>query len=165
MKKIILLSMLAVAICFGTAKAQKPAVVVSDKTGWHKIGETKVDFEKDHDEVMVMMADRFAALKFKVTDAPLELVDLDVFFEDGTSKNVTIGYAIKNPGESSRVIDLPGSEQSIKKIAFRYKTMPNRKEKKAQVEIWGMKTNPDKANKEAKKEMKEEKREMKQDNK
>jgi len=151
MKKILLTGMFAIAACCGTAFAQKPAVVVSDKTGWHKIGETKVDFEKDHDEVMVMVADRFAALKFKVTDAPIELLDLDVYFEDGTSKNVTIGYAIKTPGESSRVIDLPGSEQNLKKIVFRYKTVANQKDKKAHVEIWGKKTNPDKAMKESEK--------------
>lgn len=144
MKKIMLMSMFAVATCCGTAFAQKPAVVVSDKSGWHKIGETKVDFEKDNDEVIVMVADRFAALKFKVTDAPIELIDLDVYFEDGTSKNVKVGYAVKAAGESSKVIDLPGSEQNLKKITFRYKTLPNRKDKKASVEIWGKKTNPDK---------------------
>jgi hypothetical protein len=147
MKKTIFLGLLVITMCLGKAFAQQPAVVVSDKTGWHKIGETKVNFDQDHDEVMVMAANRFAALKFKVTDAPLELIDLDVYFEDGTSKNVKIGYAIKTAGESSRAIDLPGSEQNLKKITFRYKTMGNDKSKKAHVEIWGLKTNADKADK------------------
>jgi hypothetical protein len=147
MKKIIMFIAIAMTAFGGAVSAQKPAVVVSDKTGWHKIGETTVDFTNDHDEVAVLMADRFAALKFKVTDAPIDLLDLDVYFEDGTMKTVKVGYAIKAAGESSRVIDLPGSEQNLQKIVFRYKTVANAQNKKAHVEIWGMKTNTDKGNK------------------
>jgi hypothetical protein len=125
--------------------SQKPAVVANDKTGWHKIGETTVDFGKDHDEVNVLVADRFAALKFKVTDAPIELLDIDVYFEEGDMQNVRVGFAMKTPGTESRVIDLKGGkERNLKKIVFRYKTLPNRQDKKANVEIWGKKTNPGK---------------------
>jgi hypothetical protein len=149
--------------------AQKPAVVVSDKTGWHKIGETTVDFSKESDEVDVMLADKFASLKFKVTDAPIELMDLDVVYEDGVKQNISIGYSIKAAGESSKEIDIKGAgEKAIDKILFRYRTLPNRKEKKAHVEIYGKKTNVDKQmkkeeKKEMKKEAKEEKRERKAD--
>jgi len=122
--------------------AQKPAVVVNDKTGWHKIGETTVDFEQEQDQVAVLMADRFASLKFKVTDAPIELIDIDVIFTEGDKQNIRVGYAIKKEGDNSREIDLKGgSERSIKTIVFRYKTLENRKDKKAHVEIWGRKTN------------------------
>jgi len=44
----------------------------------------------------------------------------------------------------SRVIDLNGGERNLKKIVFVYKTLPNRKDEKAHVEIWGLKTNTDK---------------------
>lgn len=130
--------------------AQKPAVVASDKTGWHKIGETTVDFNKDHDEIIVMMADRFSALKFKVTDAPVEITDIDVVFEEGDTQNIKVGYAYKPEGAESRVIDLKGgSERNLKKVVYRYKTMPNMKDKKAHMELWGMKTNADKKAKDA----------------
>jgi hypothetical protein len=143
MKKVLAIILLAVAGCYGTLSAQKPAVVVSDKTGWHKIGETTVDFTKDRDEVSVLMADRFASLKFKVTDAPIDLIDAEVFYESGDSQKIRVGYPIKSPGES-KTIDLNGGERSLKKIAFTYKTLPNSKDVKAHVEIWGMKTNPNK---------------------
>lgn len=142
MKKVLLMMCIAVAGCCGTIAAQQPAVVVSDKTGWHKIGETTVDFTKDRDEVAVLIADRFAALKFKVTDAPIELIDLDVYYESGDSQKIRVGYPIKSAGES-KTIDLNGGERSLKKIVFTYKTLPNSKDKKAHVEIWGMKTNTD----------------------
>jgi hypothetical protein len=126
--------------------AQKPAVVANDKSGWHKIAETKIDFNKDHDEVLVMVADRFASLKFKITDAPIELLDIDVYFEEGDSQNIKVGFAAKSAGTESREIDLKGgAERNLKKIVFHYRTLENRQDKKGQMEIWGKKTNPGKA--------------------
>lgn len=144
MKNLFILAMLVLGTGAATQlKAQQPAVVISDKTGWHKIGETKVDFTKDHDEVAVMGADKFASMKFKVTDAPIDIISAEIFYESGDNQKVNLGYAIKSPGES-KVIDLNGGERAIKKIVFNYKTIPNYKDKKAHVEIWGNKTNTDK---------------------
>ena len=143
MKKLMIFAILALSAGYSEMQAQQPAVVVSDKTGWHKIGETKVDFTKDKDEVVVMGSDRFATIKFKVTDAPIEITDIEIYYESGDNQKVTLGAAIKSPGES-RVIDLNGGERAVKKIVFMYKTIPNYKDKKAHVEIWGNKTNADK---------------------
>lgn len=143
MKKILILAVLALTAGYTELKAQQPAVVVSDKTGWHKIGETKVDFTKEKEEVIVMGADKFASIKFKVTEAPIDLTSIEVFYESGDNQMVNIGYPIKSPGES-RLIALNGGERSIKKIVLMYKTIPNYKDKKAHVEIWGNKTNADK---------------------
>ena len=109
--KTMIMMLLAFAGSIGIASAQTPAVMVSDAAGWHKIAERTVDFKMDKDEIAVMGSDRFSTIKFKA------------------------------PGES-RVIDLKGgSERSIKKIIFVYKTLPNSKDEKAKVEIWGLKTN------------------------
>jgi hypothetical protein len=146
MKKILMILILAVAGVYGTASAQKAAVVLSDKTGWHKIGETTVDFQKERDEISVMGADRFASIKFVVDKEPINLISLEVYYESGDKQDVKVNMPIKSPGES-RVIDLNGGERTLKKIVFVYKTVPNSKDKKAHVEIWGMKTNADRADK------------------
>ncbi|MES2516235.1 MAG: hypothetical protein V4580_18915 [Bacteroidota bacterium] len=143
MKKIVFMLLLATAGVSGTALAQSTKVVLSDKTGWHKIGETTVDFTKDRDEVMVVGADKFAALIFKVDDTPIEIMDIEVFYESGENQTAKINYAIKAPGQSKE-ITLNGGERSIKKIVFVYKTLPNRKDIKGHVEIYGLKTNADK---------------------
>jgi hypothetical protein len=143
MKKVLMIIMLAMAGSFGTAYAQKPAVIASDKTGWHKIGETTVRFQKERDEILVMGADKFASLKFKVTEAPIDLTSLEVYYESGDRQDIMVNMPIQAPGES-RVIDINGGERSLKKIVFVYKTLPNRKDTKAHVEIWGFKTNADK---------------------
>ena len=129
-------------VCIGAANAQQPKVVVNDKTGWHKIGETTVDFKKETDEIIVMGADRFASIKFKVTEAPIDLVSIMVYYESGDAQSVSTLMQINAPGES-KTINLNGGERSLKKIVFVYKTLPNRKDVKAHVEIWGLKTNTD----------------------
>ena len=117
----------------------------------------------------VLLADRFAMLKFKVTGASIHIEDLDVIFEEGDKQNIRIGAAIKQEGSESRPIDLKGgAERNIKRIVFRYKTVDKGENKKAHVEIWGKKTNPDKGKKKdgdnkMKSEAKETKKEMKED--
>ena len=138
--KIILLSMIGT---IGYAQAQTPAVIASDKTGWHKIAETTVDFKKDHDEVKVVGADRFAAIQFKVEDAPIDLISLEVYYENGYKQDIVVNTPIY-ANTKSRVIDLNGGERSLDKIVLVYKTLPNSKDDKAHVEIWGIKTNADK---------------------
>ncbi|MGZ4034547.1 MAG: hypothetical protein ACXVPU_04375 [Bacteroidia bacterium] len=147
MKKALMITLLAVTGTFGTMNAQEKkeqtAVIVSDTKGWHKIGETTVDFKKEKEEIVVVGADRFASIKFKVTEAPIDLMELEIFYESGDNQTIKVNQPVKSPGES-RIIDLNGGERSLKKIVFVYKTLPNRKDLKAHVEIWGLKTNTDK---------------------
>ena len=147
MRKVLLISILAFAGSYFTANAQtqdkKNAIMVSDSKGWHKIGETTVNFVKEREEIIVTGSDRFASIKFKVIDAPIQLMDLEVYFESGDKQVIKVNTSIKAPGES-RVININGGERDLKKIVFIYKTVPNRKDDKAHVEIWGLKTNTDK---------------------
>ncbi len=142
MKRIILVALLIVAGYVRTY-AQEPDVVLSDKTGWHKIGETTVDFTTETDKILVLGADRFQSVKIKVTDAPINLISFVIYFESGDNQNVTIGKDIKSPGETEVVVLNGGGERRIKKVTFIYKTIPNNKDKKAHIELWGLKTNLD----------------------
>ena len=143
MKNRLMIIMIAMAIIYGKAIAQQPAVMVSDQKGWHKIGETTVNFQKDHDEIVVMGAYKFSSIKFMVKDAPIDLMDLEIYYESGDNQSISVNAPIKAPGES-KTIKLNGGERNLKKIVFVYKTLPNRKDTKAHVEIWGLKTNTDK---------------------
>ena len=145
MKKKILIALLLVAGSYDTIFAQQPAVMVSDKKGWHKIGETSVDFTKERDELLVMGADKFASIRFEVTEAAIDLQDLEIYYENGSKQDISVRTPIMM-GNESRVIDLNGGESALKKIVFVYKTYPNRKDTKAHVVVWGLKTNADKAN-------------------
>ena len=157
MKKVLII-LFAIAASYGITSAQKPGVVVSDAKGWHKIGTVTADFQRETDEISVFLADRFAAIRFKVEGASVNLSSLKIFYEDGTVEDVTgiFPFSIQAPGES-KVIDLKGTERELKKIQFTYASVEgtgvkrdnpstpdnvNRgRDKKAKVELWGLKTN------------------------
>ena len=142
MKNLTIISLLLLSLC-STAIAQKQsAVVVSDKTGWHKIGETTVDFKKERDQIMIIGSNKFANISLKVLDEPIDLRDMDIFFENGDSQKVKINSPIQAGSETSGIA-IRGGERQIKKIEFEYKTLANRKGQKAHVEIYGYKSNED----------------------
>ncbi len=146
MKKILMIALVVIAGSYGIVCAQQTKetkVVISDKTGWHKIGESTVNFQTERNEISVLGSDRFASIKFKVTEAPIELLDLEVYFETGDIQNIKVNTNVKAPGESKEIM-LNGGERNLKKVVFIYKTLPNRKDVKALVELWGLKTNTDK---------------------
>ena len=144
MKKVLSIVLLAIAGLYGTASAQQTTVVSADTSGWYKIGQANVDFKRDRDEIVVLGADRFKSIKLKVINEPIDLKDLEIYYESGNKQNVKINASLKAAGESE-VIDLEGGEQrSIKKIVFVYKTVANSMDVKAYIEVWGLKTNANK---------------------
>ncbi len=120
-----------------------PEVELSDKTGWHEIGETNVSFKNEKDELAIMGANRYAKLKFKVTEAGIIIESMMLTYGDGTKQDIPVKSTFKE-GEESRIIDIPGAEKDITRIAFVYHTIPNQQKEKAHVEIFGLKTNADK---------------------
>jgi hypothetical protein len=142
----LILYVLLMVVNYATVAAQVPAVVLNDKSGWHKIGETTVNFRTEMDNMVVIGANKFSAIKIKVTDAPVNLKALDIYFDKGDMQRVDIGQDIKAPGES-RLVELDGKgERIIRKVMFRYNTVENNSQKRAHMELWGLKTNPDKKN-------------------
>lgn len=138
MRKKSSIMIIALAGCFGILSAQQPAIMVSGKPGWHKIASTTVDFKKDRDEVKVLGADRFTSLKFTVTDAPVDIQSIEVLFHDGTKQNIRVDSKVEK-GKESRMVDLPGAQKEIDKIMFVYKTLPNRNDERASIDIYGLK--------------------------
>lgn len=137
MKKILLFLFVLVAAQVNSVNAQKPAVVVSSKAGWHKIGEVTASFKLENESIIVLGADKFKSIKLKVTDAPLNLESLEVYYESGDTEKIPVKSELK-AGSETRVIDLKG-DRELKKVVFTYKTLPNSADEKAHVELYGLK--------------------------
>ena len=124
----------------GSADAQK---VVQPKGGspgeWRLLGQTHADHAADHDTVIVKGPfDNFRKIKFKVTDAPLNMQHMVVTYDNGAPDKIDIRQNIAQGGES-RAIDLRGvGKRSIHKIDFWYDTKGFLKGK-ADVTVFGMK--------------------------
>jgi hypothetical protein len=118
-----LLAALAVfwAIPSEAQKVTKPKP--GPKGSWRLIGRVEASHSADHDTIIVRGPyDNFRKVKFKVTDAPLNLKRLVVTYYNGTPDKLEVRENIKKGGES-RVIDLRGAGQrSLRRVDFWYDT-------------------------------------------
>lgn len=133
-----LIIMLAI-FCYTEMYAQKPAVVSSNEPGWQHIGQTTASFKTQNESIEVLGADEFTAIKLKVTEAPLHLERLQVFYESGDMEEIDVRKDISADDET-RVIKLKHPDRDIDKVAFTYKTTANEKGEKADVALYGLKT-------------------------
>ena len=138
MKKATLVLMVLFAALINSAFAQEPIVMLSDKPGWHKIGEVKADFKMENQSISVLGKDKFQSILLKVTDAPINIEGLQVFDESGGMEEYDVKNELK-AGSETRKIDLKGGAQEIKKVTFTYKSEPNAAKEKAHVELYGLK--------------------------
>ena len=118
--------------------AQEPAIVTSDKPGWHKIGEVKADFKMDTESIAVLGKDQFKAIKLKVTDATMNINKVTIFYESGTTQESPVNGVLK-AGVETGEYKLQNPTEEIKKVSFTYKSEPNAQDEKAHVELYGLK--------------------------
>jgi hypothetical protein len=90
---------------------------------WRILGTTQAKNSADHDAIYIKGPyDFFRRLKFKVTDAPLNMGRMIVRYDDGGApENIEVRYNIPQGGES-RVIDLRGGKRKLKSVEFWYDT-------------------------------------------
>jgi hypothetical protein len=109
------------------------------KNEWQKLGERKVDFTRDYDDISIIGKQKYSELKISVTEAPIYLTRLEINYETGTTQVVEINNNFKAPGDF-KIVKLQGGDRELSKIRMIYRTTPNRKDKKATVEIYGLKS-------------------------
>jgi hypothetical protein len=136
MKKIVFL-MVMIAVN-AAAWAQKPAVIANEKEGWQKIGEVTASFQVEKDGITVLGADRFKAIKLKVTDAPINIYNVTVYYENGDTEPLDVKSELK-AGQETKTYNLKGTDKQLKKVVFTYKSVANMEGDKAHVELYGMK--------------------------
>ena len=106
---------------------------------WRLVGQTHADHAADHDSIIVKGPfDNFRKIKFKVTDAPLNMQHMVITYDNGQPDNIEVRQNIPLGGES-RAIDLRGiGKRSVRRIDFWYDTKGMLKGK-ADVTVFGMK--------------------------
>jgi hypothetical protein len=111
-------------VFFTSGFAQQVSKPKPGHTGsWRILGHTQANHSADHDIIIIKGPfDYFRRLKFKVTDAPLQMRRMLVRYDDGGGpEDIDIRYNIPQGGES-RVIDLKGGKRKLKSIEFWYDT-------------------------------------------
>src|SRR5262245_60462313 len=113
MKKVCVIMLLVMSACVSGCKAQKPAFVLSDKTGWHKIGDITPDFKKELQEIEIIGADRFDAIRFKAKDASVKIDSFLVHLEDDSKVYYPLNMTVK-AGTESKTVYLKTKENSLR---------------------------------------------------
>lgn len=89
---------------------------------WRLLGTVSASHSADHDAIFVKGPhDYFRKLKFKVTDAPVNIHRMVVTYDGGAPENINIRFIIPKNGES-RVLDLRGGSRKLRSVEFWYDT-------------------------------------------
>lgn len=87
---------------------------------WQHLGSVTANGKNDHDNLMVGRSrGTFQSIRLTVEDSAVELHDLVVEFEDGTSFSPKTRLVFDR-GSHSRQIDLPGGKRAIKRVGVRF---------------------------------------------
>ena len=111
-KKLLLVSSLIILSSFVIAATSMRPVKYINFQEWEKLGERKVNFKLDRDEIIVGgIEGSFNALKIKVRRGAINMYKCIVHFRNGSTKEVELRNNIP-AGEESRVTDLRGNNVS-----------------------------------------------------
>jgi hypothetical protein len=129
--------LLAVAIlanvlssCFSSRRS------IPVEEGWELIGEEKVNFVRDKDEVVVTSRNQFTDIRFRVEEREVRIQDLKIYFENGDKLEPSIDLVVF-ANQNSRNIQLAQDGRTISKIEFTYRTTGNLLRGRANVLIYG----------------------------
>ena len=102
---------------------------------WELLGERDVDFGKDHDTIDVGRHEgKFKELQIRVKDAPIEISNMVVTFDNDQKFNPKIKRRFAE-GSGTHNIDLPGDRRVIKRIDFNYHSV-NRREGHGKLQVY-----------------------------
>jgi hypothetical protein len=124
------------AVCLLSFKPSKENAGLANFQRWKFIGDKQVNFAVDRDAIHLgNIKDDFRKLQVRVTDGPVKMLDMKVYFDNGSVQDVQVRSLIPQGGVT-RVIDLEGSLRHLSKIEFWYETAGFVKGK-ARVAVWG----------------------------
>ena len=142
MKRILVL--LVVATLGRSISAQD---LVATKTGppgtWQELGAVNVNFTVNHDDIVLVGQAEYRSLKFKVQEAPVNILNMNVIYQNGKVDQFNLKYQVPAGGES-RVIDLKTDNlktgvRKIRRVTVWYQTDSTAQQNVAKITLWGMK--------------------------
>lgn len=121
--------------------------LVSSKTGppgtWQELGTVVVKDSVNHDDIVLVGQAEYRSLKFKVQDAPVNILNMNVIYQNGKVDQFTLKYQVPAGGES-RVIDLKADNlktgvRKIRRVTIWYQTDNPSPQGTGRLTLWGMK--------------------------
>jgi hypothetical protein len=86
---------------------------------WERLGQSRVDGRRDHDNIRVNARGGFRAIQLRVQGGAIEFQRVVVHFENGADTDVQIRDRVR-AGGTTRAIDLPGDQRRIQSVEIWY---------------------------------------------
>lgn len=131
----IILSFIVTLVSCGTSRR-----TVTVEEGWEILGESKVNFIRDMDEIEVRSRNQYTAIRFLVEDREIRLNDLRIIYENGDKLEPNVDEVIP-ADQYSRTIELARDGRYIDRIEFKYRTTGNILKGRAKVLVIGKRYN------------------------
>ncbi len=136
LNKKLLLAFILLASIFTTISCSSTRKSIAIEEGWELIGESKVNFVRDRDQVDVISANRFTAIRFKVENRDIRLNGLNIVYQNGDKLAPVIDDIIV-ADQYSRDIELSPEGKMIRSIDFKYRTTGNILKGRGNVLVFG----------------------------
>ena len=130
-----------VLLIVGFSSCSSSRKIVGLEEGWDLLGEAKVNFIRDKDEIAVRQRNMYTAIRFGVEDKDVRISELKVYMNNGDVLQPAISDEI-TAGQQSRVIELAADGRIIDKIEFKYRSLGNILSGRATVTVTGRRYNP-----------------------
>jgi hypothetical protein len=139
LKSIRMLSLLLLVLSFGlpadAQRGDRNDRYRRDDYRWERLGDARVDGNRDHDTIRVRSNGRFRAIRFFVQGGDIEVQRVVVRFENGSDSDIEVRDRIRD-GRTTRGYDLPGNERRIRSVEFWY-SKENWNRNKPQLVLYG----------------------------
>jgi hypothetical protein len=132
---LLLLSVTLFSSCYSSRRS------LAVEEGWELLGENKVNFVRDKDELIVTSRSLFTEIRFRVEDREVRINDLKIHFQNGDKLEPAIDFVVP-ANQDSRIIELARDGRNISKIEFSYRTTGNVLRGRANVIIYGKRYSP-----------------------
>lgn len=129
---LLFVSVITISSCFTTRRS------IPLEEGWELLGEEKVNFVRDKDELIVSSRNQFTDIRFRIEGKEVRLHDLKIYFENGDKLEPAVDFIIP-ADRDSRNIELAKDGRTISKIEFQYRTTGSILKGRANVLVYGKK--------------------------
>jgi hypothetical protein len=128
---------LLILVAFASASCSTRRSIAIEE-GWDLLGEQKVNFLRDVDDVMITNRNLYTTVRFKVEDKDVRISNVKIYYDNGDKFEPSIDDVIA-AGQSSKYIDLGKEGRYITRIQFKYHTVGSVLSGRANVLIFGKK--------------------------
>ena len=131
-----LFALLTCALIFTSFSCSNSRRSITIEEGWDLLGEEKVNFVRDRDEITVYNTERYTAIRFKVEKKDVRINELKVVFQNGDKLDPVMDEVVQKD-QYSKIVELSKLGTPVRSIQFKYRSTGSILKGRANVLVFG----------------------------